>query len=344
MGTVTMPLRQLPLDLPAYTHGGAVPAPILSDYDRYVVFFSGGKDSVACVLTLLELGVPPERIELHHHLVDGETGTLMDWPVTRAYCQAFAEAFRLSFHLSWKEGGFEREMLRSDTPTAPITWFGSDGSRTSTGGAGPRNTRRRFPQVAADLRVRWCSSYLKIDVGCRVLVGSERFANSRTLVVTGERAEESPARARYCEFERHRADNRQGRARRLIDHWRPVHRLTATQVWALIERHRVNVHPAYHLGWGRTSCALCIFGNANQFASARVALPQQFARVSDYERQFGVTIKRNVALSDFADTGLPHPMDAEWLSVARSHDYHLPIVLETWNAPSGASASTIGPT
>lgn len=78
-------------------------------YDRIVVFFSGGKDSVACVLHLLECGVDPERIELHHHLVDGREGSsLMDWPVTDAYCQAFADAFSLKLYFSWKERGFER--------------------------------------------------------------------------------------------------------------------------------------------------------------------------------------------------------------------------------------------
>ncbi len=64
----------------------------LDTYATIIVAFSGGKDSVACVLHLLELGVPRERIELWHHDVDGREGsTLMDWPVTRAYCRAFAD-------------------------------------------------------------------------------------------------------------------------------------------------------------------------------------------------------------------------------------------------------------
>lgn len=37
----------------------------------YIVAFSGGKDSVAMVLHLLEIGVPKESIHLHHHDVDG---------------------------------------------------------------------------------------------------------------------------------------------------------------------------------------------------------------------------------------------------------------------------------
>jgi diphthamide synthase (EF-2-diphthine--ammonia ligase) len=50
--------------------------------------FSGGKDSLAAMLLLLELGVSPERIENHHHEVDGREGSrLMDWPVTHSYMQ-----------------------------------------------------------------------------------------------------------------------------------------------------------------------------------------------------------------------------------------------------------------
>jgi tRNA(Ile)-lysidine synthase TilS/MesJ len=59
----------------------------LASYDVIIVAFSGGKDSAACVLHLLDLGVPKHKIELWHHLVDGREGsTLMDWPCTEAYC------------------------------------------------------------------------------------------------------------------------------------------------------------------------------------------------------------------------------------------------------------------
>lgn len=55
-----------------------------SSYDVVIVAFSGGKDSLACLLHLLELGVPRSKIELWHHDVDGREGsTLMDWPCSR---------------------------------------------------------------------------------------------------------------------------------------------------------------------------------------------------------------------------------------------------------------------
>jgi hypothetical protein len=58
--------------------------PDLRSYDTIVVAFSGGKDSIGCLLSLIEAGAPPERIELHHHDVDGQGEPFMDC-VSRNY-------------------------------------------------------------------------------------------------------------------------------------------------------------------------------------------------------------------------------------------------------------------
>ena len=132
-------------------------------YDRILVASSGGKDSVGALLAVLEAGADPARVELHHHLVDGRGPAFMDWPSTEGWCRTVAAAFRMPLYLSWREGGFEREMLRADAPTAPMR-FEVPGGRAPgyAGGGGPCGTRLRFPQVSSKLRVRWCSSCLKI--------------------------------------------------------------------------------------------------------------------------------------------------------------------------------------
>ena len=76
--------------------------------------------------------------------------------------------------------------------TATASW-----SLRSASSAESSKTARRATAIGA-LRaasVRWCSAYLKIDVGAAALRGQARFEGKRTLFVTGERAEESAARA-----------------------------------------------------------------------------------------------------------------------------------------------------
>jgi hypothetical protein len=123
--------------------------PDLSQYDRFLVAFSGGKDSICCVLKLLELGIQANQIELHHHLVDGREGsTLFDWPVTEDYCRKFAEAIACPIYYSWLEGGLEREMCRDNQPKAPTHFETPEGIYT-IGGQGQPGTRRKFPANSA---------------------------------------------------------------------------------------------------------------------------------------------------------------------------------------------------
>jgi 3'-phosphoadenosine 5'-phosphosulfate sulfotransferase (PAPS reductase)/FAD synthetase len=320
----------------------------LAHYDVIIVAFSGGKDSIACVLHLLELGVPRERIELWHHEIDGREGSrLMDWPCTPAYCRAFAAAFGLSILFSWKVGGFEREMLRENTPTAPTAFEVPGGVVVYAGGTSGRiGTRRRFPQVSADLSVRWCSAYLKIDVAATAIRNQERFHGRRTLFVSGERAAESPCRARYAAFEPHRTDRREGASRRHIDHWRPIHQLSDAEVWDILGRWRINPHPAYPLGWGRVSCAGCIFGSADQWASLRLVNPAQFARIAEYETEFGITIRRDGGVVQAADRGASYPaINSRDVNAALNEVWGEPIILPegTWQLPAGAFSDASGP-
>ncbi len=321
--------------------------PDLASYATIIVAFSGGKDSVACVLHLLELGVPRERIELWHHDVDGREGsTLMDWPVTRAYCRAFAGALGLPIYFSWKVGGFEREMLRDSERTQPICWENPDGTVSQEGGKrGKLTTRRKFPQVSADLTVRWCSAYLKIDVCRRAINGQARFINARTLLVSGERAAESSARAKYAEFEPDACDTREAKeVRRHVDRWRPVHAWSERDVWQIIARWQIAPHPAYLVGFGRTSCMFCIFGGPDQFATGRALDHARFGKIAGYEAAFGVTIKRKQALPVIADAGNPYPYTSEHAAMALSASYDHPIIVDRWRLPLGAFGDQQGPT
>lgn len=332
----------------------ALPEDMTKGYSSYIVAFSGGKDSLACALHLIDIGVPKDRIELWHHDVDGREGSeLMDWPCTKDYCAKVAEALGLRLFYSWKVGGFEREMLRKNTPAAPtkfeaVPYRGADWVKVDQiGGKGPPNTRRLFPQVSPDLSVRWCSAYLKIDVGSSAIRNQERFEGARTVVVSGERAQESKARANYAVFEPDRSDNRQGRAGRHVDRWRPVHKWTEEEVWALIKKYKVNPHPCYRIGWGRCSCSACIFGSPDQWASLRVLYPKQFQRIADYEQEFGKTIDRKYSVEEKAARGIPYvaiQANPEAARSALSKTFTEPVIVSNWQLPAGAFGDSSGPT
>ncbi|WP_159731241.1 phosphoadenosine phosphosulfate reductase family protein [Methylosinus sp. Ce-a6] len=324
-------------------------APDVRSYDHILVACSGGKDSLACVLHLLDEGVDPSRIELHHHDVDGRGPPTFDWPITAGYCRAIAEAFDVPLYFSWRDGGLRREMLREGEPTACVTFETAEGSVTTVGGLGNPGTRLRFPQVTADLRLRWCSSVAKIDVMRSMICNSPRFLGKRTLVVTGERAEESPARARYATFEPHRTDTRGGtRRRRHVDHWRPVHGMEERQVWDLLRRHRVVPHVAYQLGFGRVSCMHCIFGSPDQLATIRWMAPERFEMIAEYERRFGCTIKRDAPIHAVADRGRPYPAalarpDLVELALSEHWSPAIRTSPEGWRLPAGAFGDAAGP-
>jgi 3'-phosphoadenosine 5'-phosphosulfate sulfotransferase (PAPS reductase)/FAD synthetase len=261
----------------------------LTDYDYIIVSFSGGKDSVACALHLLELGIPPNRIELWHQAVDGRPHhdrRMWDWPCTESYCEAFAAAFGTRLLYQWKEGGFIGELTKYNTPTAPTTFQLLDGREMTAGGGGKPGTRLAYPAMSADLRTRWCSAYLKIDVAKKVFTNDPRFEGKRALIITGERRQESGNRSKYAS-----AVDYSSTRTRTVHQWRPILSWFEQDVWEIMQRYRVSPHPAYYLGWSRVSCLPCIFGNPDQWASVREVSPGVFDRMATLEDKFYVAAK-----------------------------------------------------
>lgn len=318
----------------------------VNSYERIIIACSGGKDSVAALLHLLDCGAPVERMELWHHDVDGQGAAFMDWPSTTPYVRALAQHFGVPCYLSWREGGLQGEILRDAVPTAAVLCETPAGL-VRRGGAGPIGTRLRFPQVSASLSTRYCSATAKIDVADMALRAQDRFLGRRTLFVTGERAEESPNRARYTVFGPHRTDTRDSQRRcRHVDHWRPVHAWSEAAVWAILQRYGVIPALPYQLGFGRLSCALCVFMSVDQAATLRHIMPERFAALAALEQRFGCTMKRECGLHQYADRGVVY---AETLArpdlVARAldHQWHGSVVTSRWRMPAGAFGESVGP-
>ena len=320
----------------------------LHSYDKYIVSFSGGKDSTATFLYLLENNIPRDKIELWHQDVDGREQTFFDWEVTVDYCRCFAKRFGVPIYFQWKIGGFYREMMRQNSLTAPVCFECPDGNIGMAGGTrGKLDTRRRFPQAAASLTTRWCSSYLKIDVCSIAIINQPRFRNCRILVLSGERGEESANRAKYAVFEPDRTDLRNGRKYiRHVDRLRPLLRWAEREVWELLEKYRIKVHPCYFMGWGRCSCKFCIFGNKDQFASVANISPELTRRVIQLEKDFSCTINRKKDLPSIITSGTSYPSITDELRhLATSHCYDREILVPSlykWVLPAGAFGDPCG--
>lgn len=239
-------------------------------------------------------------------------------------------------------------MCRDNQPKAPTHFETPKGIQT-IGGKGTPGTRRKFPAKAADLSRRWCSAYAKIDVLAAAIANQPRCNHSRTLVVTGERAEESSARAKYASLERHRTDRRDSpKLKRHVDHWRPVHQWTSHQVWETIQRWGIVVHPAYYLGWDRLSCQRCIFGSPNQWASNYAIAPTQTARMQALEIEFGHTLDNHRSIPEMAALGQVYGAIAQHphkLEQALGHRYTeaIRVQAEEWRSPAGAKGESEEP-
>lgn len=327
------------LHLPIITKKQPIPAVVLEAIETGVIFivcFSGGKDSIAQTLYLLELGA---NIELHYHKV----GNLFDWSCTESYVKAFAKAFNLPLYISYREGGLIREVYRENEGLQDVLYQAIPGGEFIRLKSKKSNTtKRKFPAVNADLRTRWCSSTQKIDVLKRVIANNPKFNEGRFIVCTGERKQESAKRSTYEDIIDHATKSK----KREVYQWRPVLGWSEHEVWNIIEKYKVQPHPAYELGWSRCSCELCIFGSPNTWASLADLDPEKVLILDAHEQELSHTIYMKgsgkkatpVSILDKAAAGKSFLIDANvkrWQKEATSV-FNSPIMVENWKTPQGA--------
>lgn len=322
---------------------------------KVIIAFSGGKDSVYMVLYhLFVLQTPKERIELWHHDVDGHGEELFDWKVTPDYCRAFAKAFGLKLLFSYRKNGIVGRLLRNG-PLENVYYQTEPDGKFHVAESDPKaiNTGGRWMQQGDDKNVRWCTSVAKIDVAGRVLTNDPRFKGTKQnpvkiLFCTGERHDESGPRSKLKEVEVYRGKTLV--SYRQVVLWRLNVEVKERDVWALMEKHNVQPHPCYMIGWNRCSCQLCIY-NADVYWRAMLDIsPEKMIRVRELEEHtakfavnqgkehtlfnkytiFEKAMKGNEGLINMND-----PVTVYWVKQA-TEKYDHPIIIDNWKLPKGA--------
>lgn len=348
----------------------------LETYDKIIIGFSGGKDSIAAFCYLLDLGVPKEKIILVHHCIDGKGHNNilnMDWSCTKNYCDKFAKHFGVDIKYSWREEGFAGEIFRIGA-SHPVTFEELDNDNITT-----RTTpywdkcealrklkdgditdiekeevdiqlkkygyKMKFPAKSPDLRIRWCSAILKIEVCERLL----RFSNltkrdAKILFIDGIRREESSKRAAYNEMELHKTNA--PRNNRTVHHWRPIIEWDTKMVWNIIEKYNIHAHPCYHLGWSRCSCAACIFSLPCHMKGIKEVIPSLFNRLEELEKELNFTIDNEKDISQYiqdAKSCVPDDVDEIYKDIVNTglmpSNY---FNIDKWVEPHGAYLGSEG--
>ncbi|MDD4970844.1 MAG: phosphoadenosine phosphosulfate reductase family protein [Paludibacter sp.] len=309
----------------------------LSYYDKIILSTSGGKDSTAFILFLLESGARADQIEMWHQSIDGkgETGmSFFDWPATEGYVKKLAEHLGLALSFQWREYGFYGELFRQNERTKDV-WIERNGllRKLPSSESGHLSTRLKWPAKTANLNVRWCSAYLKIDVASRALNNIPELQDKRILFITGERREESAARAKYNESELHRTNSK----RKLVHHWRPVIDWSERQIWEMMKKYSILPHPAYYLGFPRLSCRSCIFYSKDHWATLKEVQPEVVEMISNIEEHLKFTIENRFTVNELATMGKSSLSEDNFKYVKlATTEYTGPIITDQWELPIGA--------
>ncbi|MFJ4457680.1 phosphoadenosine phosphosulfate reductase family protein [Pseudomonas sp. NPDC089392] len=240
---------QIPKDVEALVASGAL----------FVANHSGGKDSQAQLIKLLEV-IPPAQIVVVHASL-GE----LEWP-----------------------GALE--LARDQAADAGLTFVVAKASKTLFD-----MVERRFenrPEVPSwpSASHRQCTSDLKRGPIQRE-VRRYAKANGFKVIVNclGLRAQESPGRAKRQSFSRMRISN----SVNTWFEWLPVHDLSTIEVFDIIEAAGQKPHYAYALGNERLSCVFCIMASKNDLVNGAANNPALLAKYDALEKRTGYTMHMN---------------------------------------------------
>ncbi|HBP5007617.1 TPA: phosphoadenosine phosphosulfate reductase family protein [Pseudomonas aeruginosa] len=142
----------------------------------------------------------------------------------------------------------------------------------------------RFPST----KVKFCTIELKIQP-MEQQVQNPLLAEGHDIVSwQGVRADESPARANLVEQEWMLTHPDSGAE---LWHYRPIHKWTAEQVFAIAKRHGVKPNPLYLMGMGRVGCMPCINAGKDEILEISRRFPQVIDQKEAWEANVSMASK-----------------------------------------------------
>jgi 3'-phosphoadenosine 5'-phosphosulfate sulfotransferase (PAPS reductase)/FAD synthetase len=232
-----------------------IPADITDMIERgalVAINHSGGKDSQAMTIRLVEAGIPRDQLLIVHATLGD-----VEWPGTIGHIRK--TTFGLPLVIARPRRSFF-EMVRA---------------------------RRMFPSP----RYRQCTSDQKrgpIERELRrYLAANPRFAG-RIVSAMGMRAEESAARRTRPVVSRNARGSAAGRT--WID-WLPIHGLTRREVFHTIAAAGQEPHWAYGRGMSRLSCSFCIMSSLADLQCAARLRPDLLSTYIALEDEIGHTLR-----------------------------------------------------
>lgn len=295
--------------------------------------FSTGKDSVATMLVAIEQGVENlsgvfcdtgneheavyEYLEYFQQATGIKIKTLRQdftewWWRRRDYVRDhWPRKLRAGSHGKWKWAG-RRDDQRTQKPKKPDNIFleySVDGWNWISGALPMSDTQAdeivervllamnkgptgnpyldlciikgRFPSRKA----QFCTQHLKSEPATEYAL---ELIDQYGSVVSwqGVRAEESPGRAKLPE----REDKGGG-----YSIYRPIHKWTAAQVFAMHDKHGIKPNPLYKQGMGRVGCMPCVNANKDEILEISKRFPEQIERINEWENAVSLVSKRSNA-------------------------------------------------
>ena len=270
------------------------------DRDKVQLGFSGGKDSTACYLLLLELGIDflpafadtdnehPWTVEFAnnlHHQVDGpEVVTVKKAPYTAERWQQKRDRLRVTLA---KDHTITQGKRRGEI----IPGFPEDIVEEMVSFVRPSGNmfldlciiHGMFPLR----RSQFCTQELKLEPAREQIIIPWLEQGYDVVSVAGIRSDESRVRATYAPFEQDLTKEYVPYMPTTVYRWNPILDWTWEDVFAMHKRHNVDPNPLYSKGMGRVGCMPCIHATKPEIRQIAMRFPEQLERIAEWEEIMG---------------------------------------------------------